>query len=240
MVHSSGRSRGDAGNDGSLVMENVMEDRPTAETFDGLTVEEAIAAGLNALGLDAEEAEVEILDRGSKGFLGIGARPARVAVSWNVRAEEAVRALTAELLKHMGIPAEIEVVQRGREVRVTLTAGKADGLIIGRKGETLHAIQHVFTRIVGRQFGAQAPEIILDIAGYRSRREEQLRRLAHTLAERVERNGRRAMTEPLPSSERRIVHRTLAEHPAVQTHTAGQGANKRVVLTPAGKAPSAP
>ncbi len=213
---------------------------PGGVTFEALSVEEAIDTGLEQLGLERTEAEVLVLDKGSRGFLGLGAKPARVQVGWSVDAESGLKEAATTLLTLMGLGGEVDVTQCGREVQVTFRTGESDGLLIGRKGETLQAMQHILTRIAGRRFDGRTPEITVDVAGYRERRAEQLRQLALTLAKRVERTGRRAMTEPLPAGERRIVHRLVAELPDVQSHTAGQGSQKRVILTPArGQGPSA-
>jgi spoIIIJ-associated protein len=216
---------------------NIMSDTITTQetaagTFEAGTVDEAVAAGLESLGLERDEAKVEILDKGSRGFLGLGSRPAVVRVGWKVQAAAPVRELSEKLFSLMDIPASIEVEQTGREVRVVVSAGETDGLLIGRKGETLQALQHVLTRMVGKQFGEGAPEVVVDVAGYRKRREGQLRELAEGIASRVSRTGKRAMTEPLPPAERRIIHRRLDELGDVQSHTAGTGINKRVVVTP--------
>jgi spoIIIJ-associated protein len=86
--------------------------------------------------------------------------------------------------------------------------------------------------MAGRKLDGRISAVRVDVAGYRKRREEQLRNQAMGLAERVERSGRRAMTEPLPPAERRLVHRVLAESPTVRTHTGGSGVNQRVIITP--------
>ncbi len=206
----------------------------TARSFEGNTVEEAVAGALRELELAADEVEVTILDRGSKGFLGLGSRPARVRVESRSRIGPAVKEMTETLLRLMGVAAEVSVGDAGGGgVDVDIRSGEADGLLIGRKGETLAALQHVLTRMAGRRFGPGGGPIRVDVAGYRARREEHLRELARGLAERVERTGRRAMTEPLTPAERRVVHRALAGLEGVETHAAGAGVNKRVVLLPA-------
>jgi spoIIIJ-associated protein len=201
--------------------------------IEGSTVEEATAAGLARLGLPAADAEVSVLDAGARGFLGIGSRPARVRVAAKDRIGPTARRITAKLLELMGITAEISCREAGGGVTLDIRSGETDGLLIGRKGETLAALQHVIVRMASRQLNGQGGEVRVDVAGYRGRREDQLRQLARNLAGRVERTRRRAMTEPLTPAERRVVHRTLAEIPGVETHAAGSGVNKRVVLIPA-------
>jgi spoIIIJ-associated protein len=214
-------------------MSDTITTQQSSGTYEAGTVEEAVDAALESLGLERDEAEIEIVDKGSRGFLGIGSRPAIVRVGWKVQAAAPVQEMSEKLFQLMDIPATIQVEQTGREVHVAVSSGDADGLLIGRKGETLQALQHVLTRMVGKRFGEGAPEVVVDVAGYRERREGQLRELAEGIASRVTRTGRRSMTEPLPPAERRIIHRRLDELGGLQSHTAGSGINKRVVVTPA-------
>ena len=211
-----------------------------AVEVEGSTVEEATAAGLARLGLAAGDAEVSVLDAGTRGFLGIGSRPARVRVAIKDRVGATAQRIAEKLLNLMGITAEVATSESGGAVTLDIRSGETDGLLIGRKGETLAALQHVIVRMASRQLNGQGGEMRVDVAGYRGRREEQLRQLARNLAERVERTRRRAMTEPLTPAERRVVHRALAEISGVETHAAGSGVNKRVVLIPARRSDAAP
>ena len=203
-----------------------------SQEFEGSTVDEAVTAALQDLGVSREQVEIAVVDEGSRGFLGLGSRPARVRVSSGTREVITVRELTERILALMGVEGQVEVARQKQLVTVSITSGDADGLLIGRKGETLAALQHVVTRMASRQLDGRIGQIRVDVAGYRDRRDGQLRELAQTLAERVERTGRRAMTEPLPPAERRAVHRALESRPGVETHAAGSGLNKRVVLIP--------
>jgi spoIIIJ-associated protein len=117
-------------------------------------------------------------------------------------------------------------------VTVEFRAGEGDALLIGRRGETLEALQHVLLRMAGKKLGSRLESVTLDISGYRARREEKLVQLARTLAERVERTGRRAMTEPLTAGERRIVHNALEGRKGVTTQVGGRGGNQRILITP--------
>ena len=211
-----------------------MTESETQQTpeFEGATVEEAVETALRELGLSKDQAEVSVLDKGARGFLGLGARPARVRVAAGDLAAAVVREMATRVLGHMGIEAEVAARQDQGSIEVEIRGGESDGLLIGRKGETLAALQHVLTRMASRRLGGQAGTIRLDVAGYRDRRDRQLQELARTLAQRVERTGRRAMTEPLPPAERRAIHRALEDFPGVETHAAGSGLNKRVVLVP--------
>lgn len=202
--------------------------------FSAGTVEEAVDHGLRHLGMDREEAEIRVLQEASRGFLGFGSRPARVEIVPRIALAEDVKNLAQELLGKMGIQAGVRAVQSGFRVKLSIDSGESDGLLIGRKGETLEALQHVLLRMSARKL-PRIQGVEVDISGYRRRREDALVQLAASLAERVRRTGRRGMTEPLPPGERRIVHRVLAESEGIQTHTGGSGINRRVIVTPAGR-----
>jgi spoIIIJ-associated protein len=204
-----------------------------AADFSARTVEEAVALGLGRLGLEPADAEVTVLARGGRGFLGLGSRPARVRIAPRRGAASTVEGLARGVLSRMGIEARIGAVQRGRLVEVRVDAGENDGLLIGRRGETLQALQHLLLRMAGRRLRGEIDVVRVDVAGYRERREEQLRREALDLADRVARTGRRATTDPLLPDERRIVHRALAERAEVRTHAGGSGSMQRVVILPA-------
>lgn len=201
--------------------------------FTAGSVDEAVRHGLRRLGLDREQAAVTVLDKGSRGFLGIGARAARIRLVPKDDLEAAVHELAAGLLERMGVEARVTVTRDGTDVTVRLESGEVDGLLIGRKGETLEALQHILLRMAGRKLDGRIRSVRVDVAGYRERREAQLRTQVQGLAEKVERTGRRAMTEPLTPVERRLVHRILAERAGVETHAGGRdGVNQRVIITP--------
>lgn len=111
--------------------------------------------------------------------------------------------------------------------------GEDAGLLIGRRGETLQALQFLVNLIVNKQLGRQV-YVTIDVEGYRERRQESLKSLAERTAERVASSGRPVQLQPMPASERRIIHVTLAEHPEVRTESKGDGDQRRVVVLPKG------
>jgi len=215
-------------------MSNMNTQPPQLEepVFSAPTVEDAVRAGLQELGLDEAEAEVRVLHKGSRGFLGIGSRTAQVQLLPKTRLGPVVLELAEGLLQRMGVQAAVTVRQVGLAVEVSIESGETDGLLIGRKGETLEAFQHVLLRMAGQQLSGRIQAVRVDVAGYRGRREGQIRKQVQELAERVERTGRRAMTEPLTPGERRLVHRVLADNTRVRTHSGGSGVHQRVIITP--------
>jgi spoIIIJ-associated protein len=203
--------------------------------FTADTVEEAVDRGLRELGLDRGDTDVRILRKGTRGFLGLGSRPAEVALVPRMHLAPAVLRLARGILERMGVPNAVEAVQIGGRVEVRIASGAADGLLIGRRGETLEALQHVLFRMAARELEGKITAVHVDVGDYRQRREERLVEAARALAERTLRTGRRSMTEPLSPGERRIVHRALADADGIETHAGGAGVNKRVIILPASR-----
>jgi spoIIIJ-associated protein len=137
--------------------------------------------------------------------------------------------LLEELLAKMGVDAEIEIRE---EDPITLNVvGEDLGILIGRRGETLSAVQYILNQMLNHKTGEWLG-VVVDAEDYRLRREDQLRGLARRMADRA-RYYRQAVTlEPMPAHERRIVHLALAEHAHVTTHSVGEGEDRRVVITP--------
>ena len=143
--------------------------------------------------------------------------------------EEAAKTLR-EILDRMGIEAEVSAFDDGE--RIILDAhGAESGLIIGKKGATLDALQYVINRIISKK-PSDGPGVVVDAEGYRGRREDSLADLARRLAEKAIKTGRPVPVEPMSPHDRRIVHVTLKEHPDVTTESEGEGAFRRVVIFP--------
>ncbi|MBV9121070.1 MAG: protein jag [Chloroflexi bacterium] len=137
--------------------------------------------------------------------------------------------LLEDLLEKMGVDAEVELRE---EDPITLNViGEDLGILIGRRGETLTALQFILNQMLNQQTGEWLG-VIVDAEDYRLRREDQLRGLARRMADRA-RYYRQAVTlEPMAPHERRIVHLALADHPQVATHSVGEGDDRRVVISP--------
>lgn len=143
--------------------------------------------------------------------------------------EEAASVLR-EILDRMGIDAEVSAFDDGE--RVILDAhGAESGLVIGKKGATLDALQYLVNRIVSKKPG-DGPMIVVDAEGYRGRREDSISDLARRLAEKAVRSGRPVPVEPMNAHDRRLVHTALADHPDVTTESEGEGMARRVVIFP--------
>ncbi len=257
------------------------------------TVDAAIEEALKELALSRDDVSVEILDSGKTGFLGIGAVPARVSVSYEVpdpapvkpapqKAERpapvkvekaaakpekavpakqekkqpktekpapapavekpapavvdenadyaAIRSFLTGLLERMGVNADMEISPRDNGgVNVNLT-GSAMGAIIGRRGETLDAIQHLTNYVVNKESDKHL-HISVDAEAYRSKREESLTRLAEKMAEKAIKYKRSMALEPMNSYERHVIHTALQNYEGVTTNSTGVEPNRRVVVS---------
>jgi len=215
-------------------MENHLTD--SHEVIDeGRTVEEAIEKGLARLGATRDEVEVEVLEEGSKGVLGlVGARQARVIVR-KKDDQEVVRAkieeMVTNLMKLMEISAQVSVDVRDDLHLVKIDTAGVDGLLIGKKGQNLEALEHLTRRMVGKQL-KRSVRLQVDIGGYRERRTNALRNKALSMAAKVKATNKEMQVEPLSAAERRIIHLALANDPQVKTYTIGEGDLKSVVIAP--------
>jgi len=215
----------------------------------GRTEAEALAAALEELGLDRDDVSYEIVERAKSGFLGIGASPAVIRVSYEVEdefvaapeavvAEEidendeyaAIRSFLKGLLERMGVKADMEISPRENGgVNVNLS-GSGMGAIIGRRGETLDAIQHLTNYVVNRGSDKHM-HISVDAECYRSKREESLIRLAEKMAEKAIKYKRSMALEPMNSYERHVIHTALQNYKGVTTGSTGVEPNRRVVVS---------
>ena len=198
----------------------------------GGSVPEALEKALAALEAPRSEVRYEVLDPGSSGFLGLfGGREARVRVERIVHRHADLRDLVRDLLETMDIAAEVEVQDDDGVRRVGIRSPGLEGLLIGRRGQTLESLQHVIDRLSAREFGEDLP-IQVDVGDYRKRREAQLIEKAQVLAEKVRATGREINLEPLHAPDRRVVHLAVAKLPGVRSYTVGHGLHRNVVIAP--------
>ncbi|APC09718.1 RNA-binding cell elongation regulator Jag/EloR [Neomoorella thermoacetica] len=195
----------------------------------GKTVEEAIENALKSLGAKREEVEISILEEGSKGFLGLlGSRQARVKVVLPDNPEKVINDFLSKVLADMQIEAGIEIRPREGYYFVSFH-GKDLGILIGRRGETLDALQYLTNLAVNRILQNKI-RIILDVEGYRKRREQTLINLARRLSNRVKETGNRIVLEPMNPQERRVIHTALQNDSQILTFSEGQEPNRKVVI----------
>jgi len=194
------------------------------------TVEEAINLALSELGIDREDAKVEVVDEGSRGLFGLGAKDAIVKVTPNINLEKRAQTFLDEVFLSMGLRVDLDIQTEGKIMRINLI-GENLGIIIGKRGDTLDALEHLVNLCVNKGDGEYV-KVILDAENYRARREQTLVKLAQSLASSVTRNNRKLTLEPMHSNERRIIHATLQNNPNVDTFSIGDEPNRKVVIAP--------
>jgi spoIIIJ-associated protein len=201
----------------------------------GRTVDDAVQAALQALGVPREEVEVEVLAEESRGILGIlGYSEAKVRVTVRPGLPQRARDILGRIVELMGIQADVEITADEPEgVHLELHSSTDLGLLIGKRGQTLAALQLIVAMMANRD---QPPDkrrrIVLDAEGYRARRERALSATARSAADRAKRTGKPVSLEALTPRERRIVHLALADDPGVSTRSEGEDPHRSVVISP--------
>ncbi|MCA3761601.1 MAG: protein jag [Cutibacterium sp.] len=227
--------------------------------FHAPNVEEAVCKAAKSLGVSPEELRYEVLDEGSEGFLGLGARDARIRVIEEQPEEEdladrhpapanyeereaneggeapeellkEIERLTSEIVHAMGLGGRVNVYDAGDYIAADITTDHT-AILIGQKGETIDALQYLINSAVYRT-RPFVKRIVLDSEGYRQRRIEAIQGIAHRSARRAIRERRSIKLPPMSPAERRIVHVYLKDNPRVTTFSEGSGANRRVTVAP--------
>lgn len=228
---------------------------------EGDTIDAAIESALKLLGVERDKVTVDILAEGRKGILGFGAQKARIRaelrkltfdrkadleakpavaesvalpVESSVVVEKAQTALR-EILQLMGVKAAVEqtISPAGEEMILEIRADDS-GLLIGRKGQTLEALQYLVTRIAGERLASDGPHIVIDIEKYRERRRKTLEDMALRLGEKAKRQRKTVTVDALSAADRRIIHAALEDDPWVSTKSLGQGSYRRLLIIPEG------
>jgi spoIIIJ-associated protein len=228
--------------------------------IEGDSIDEAIENALRKLGAERDKITVDVLSEGRKGILGFGAQKARIraalrrsgidsrsaeagsSVSEIVMTAQEVSAIAekateilSEILSLMGIKASVEtrVGERGEETVLEIRTENS-GLLIGRKGQTLEALQYLVTRIAGERLGGEGPQVIVDVENYRERRRKSLEDMALRLGEKAKRQRKTVTVDALSAADRRIIHAALQDDPWVTTKSLGQGSYRRLLIIPEG------
>ena len=211
----------------------------------GETVGEAKWAALRELelrhpGLDKSAVQFEVVSEGERGLLGVGYAPARVVAMAPagavVEIDESdlasdLRGLLGQITIALGVDARIDVQEDEESVVATCTAADA-GLLIGRHGQTIDAIQYLLNAVAHRALGEERKDVIVDAAGYRERRRATLETLALRAADQVRTSGSSVDLDPMTAVERKVVHLRLKELEGVQTRSEGLEPNRYVVVLP--------
>jgi spoIIIJ-associated protein len=197
----------------------------------GKTVEEAVAAALEQLQTSKEKVEVNILEDSKKGFFGLGGKPAVVEVI--VKADPVKTAIEylQDVTSKMGVPVTISQRQENDHLLLNLTGDKI-AILIGKRGQTLNALQLLTNMVANTDPEAKHVKIILDAENYRTRRQESLERLAEHSAQKVYITKKSFALEPMPANERKVIHLALKENRDVETTSEGVEPFRKVVIRP--------
>jgi spoIIIJ-associated protein len=216
----------------------------------GETVGEAKWSALRELeklqpGLDKAAVRFQVVSEGERGLLGVGYAPARVIatvdadsvaapVSREDESEQAGRAreVLERILEAIGVRARLEVHEDEETITATFV-GRELGLVIGKHGQTIDAVQYLVNAIAARDRGDEREPVVVDAAGYRSRRQASLDALAVRSAERAVSTGAPVELDPMTAVERKVVHLRLRDFPGVVTRSEGTEPNRYVVIEPA-------
>lgn len=224
------------------------------------TVDDAVTEALLDLMVTRDDVEIEIIDKGSKGFLGIGAKDAHVKVTLKNKEEEqsvfeelieepiientdvkvAVKedpvevgmAFLKEVLSNMEIDATIEATITKERINMVISGDKM-GLLIGKRGETIDALQYLVNLVVNKN-SEKYTRVVLDTENYRQRREETLKKLAFRLAKKASQTNKKIVLEPMNPYDRRIIHSALQNSKTVKTYSEGKEPYRKIVIIPIG------
>ena len=196
----------------------------------GRNVDDAIDNGLKELKVDKSNVEIEVIEQGSRGLFGLGAKPAKVKLTLKFNYGIAAKTFLRDVLEKMNIKCEIHIKDEEDALRINLV-GPDMGLLIGYRGETLDALQYLVSLVINKNNKeSEYKRVILDTENYRKKREETLIRLANKLAYKAQKYKKCISLEPMNPYERRIIHSALQNHPYVTTHSEGDEPYRKVVI----------
>lgn len=203
----------------------------------GATIDAAVENALKELNCTRDEVEIDVLNKGSKGIFGLGASEAKVRVTvvnddFNFNVNETstdVESYLLNILSAMGIEAKVDVKEEEGNLNIEVS-GDMMGVVIGRRGDTLDALQYL-TSLVYNKDKEDYVRVNIDTENYRAKREETLVNLAKKIAGTVSRTGRSITLEPMNPNERRIIHSTLQSYDYINTYSIGEDPNRKIVVS---------
>ena len=199
-------------------------------TVSAKTVDDAITKALIELETTSDKLVYEIVDKGSAGFLGIGAKPAIIRARKEVTLEDKATGFLKQVFDAMSLPVEIEISYNDEEKEMSINlSGEDMGILIGKRGQTLDSLQYLVGMVVNK--GSEGYiRVKLDTENYRSRRTETLETQAKNIAYKVKRTKRSVSLEPMNPYERRIIHAALQNDKYVTTRSEGEEPFRHVVI----------
>lgn len=203
----------------------------------GRTVDEAVIAALEELGVESDEVKVEVIGEGTRGLFGLGGRYVKVRVTEVPPKERLMRRgrrFLEEVIRGIGVDAFVDGKVGEEDVIRYSIRGSGAGLLIGRRGQTLDALQLLVRQVVAK--GAEGRfRVVVDVEGYRERQRRTLEALAQRMARQARLTGRPVALEPMNALERRVIHLALANDPDVETYSEGKEPYRRVIIAPVGR-----
>ncbi len=198
----------------------------------GRTIDEAIQKALDTLGVKRNNLDIKVLSEPAQGLFNlIGAKDARINAKVLFPPAQYLEHFLAELIKYMNLEGTVAVEEDEEKIIASIN-GKRIGSLIGRRGRTLNELQYLLNTIIKRQFSGIKKMIIVDVEGYRERREKTLTQLAKSIARKVDRLGDEQVLEPMTPQERRIIHLALKGDNNVITYSKGEEPYRKVVIAP--------
>ncbi len=195
----------------------------------GKTRQEAIERAIEQLGVDESKMDIQVVDEGSKGFLGIGAKDYIIKVKKILDREDLIREFLEKVFKSMDTVCDINIVQTEENTRVEIK-GEDAAIFIGKRGEILDSLQMLTNIVVSKALDSHE-KIILDIENYREKREKSLIAYAKKMAKKVIFQRRNIKLEPMNPYERRVIHYALQDDGRINTFSEGEEPNRRIVLS---------
>lgn len=203
----------------------------------GRSVEEATEEACRRFNVSKNDLKSEVVDEGSKGFLGIGSKPAKVKISLKPSAVPPfAEGVLSRLLRGMSLPDKVALKKDEDGNTVLNIQGPSSGTLIGRHGHTLEALQYLVSKTVQRMTGDEKSIVIVDVENYLERQKDKLKELALNLAQKAKETGVEIPMRPMSSKDRRVVHLALKDHEHVTTESRGEGLRRKVVIVPKVKA----
>lgn len=198
--------------------------------MEGETTEEALERALEELGVDRDLVNVKVLREPTKGILKLGAKPAQVRVTLKEDISATPEAILDEIFSRMRIDAKTETQIIDGSIHLAISSDRP-GLLIGRHGQTLDAIEHVLNCILSKSSLVKRKAHI-DAEGYRERREKMLMDLASITAKKVRETKQEVVLDPMPPRDRRVIHLALQSDKRIRTYSRGEGLMRYIVVTP--------
>lgn len=195
----------------------------------GKTVNEAVDAALKELNTTIEKVKVTVLEEGSKGLFGFFGKEAQVEVELKYDGINEAKKFLQELLEKFKINGLIEVLKQKDYVLFNVV-GRNLGQLIGHHGKTLDSLQYLTNIIANKYNNDEKIKIIIDIESYRAKREQTLKRLADSVAQKVLKTGRSISLEPMTAFERKIIHTHLQEQATITTFSKGEEPYRRIII----------